>query len=282
MTRPWRSALYVPANKDRAMDKARHLPCDAILFDLEDAVAPASKAEARQMLAGALAANGFGNRARIVRINGLNTPWGADDVQVVASMDCDGVLLPKVNTLADVEALAALIPGLPIWAMMETPLGVLNAAAIAGHPRLAGMVMGTNDLAKDLRTRDMPHRGALFHALQTCVIAARAHGLIALDGVFNAFRDAAGLAAECAQGRDMGFDGKSLIHPDQIAVANAAFAPTPDEITLALRQIAAFEQADARGLGVAVLDDRIVERLHILTARATLAKAEAIAGMETT
>jgi len=279
LTRPCRSALYIPGSKVRALDKARGLPADAILFDLEDAVAPEEKVNARGALADALARGGYGQRLRIVRINALDSQWGADDANAVAAMECDAVLLPKVNGPAEIDALAALVPDLPIWAMIETPLAILNAAAIAAHPRLQGFVMGTNDLAKDIGSRS---RAALMTALQLSLLAARAHGIVALDGVYNAFRDVNGLARECAEGRDLGFDGKTLIHPDQIAAANAAFAPSPDEIVLAERQIAAFDDAMRAGQGVAVVDGRIVESLHIVTARAILAKAAAIATMETT
>ncbi len=277
--RPYRSALYIPGSKDRALDKARGLPVDVILFDLEDAVAPDAKILARDTLYAALADGGYGNRLRIVRINGLDTQWGADDAAAVSAMNCDAILLPKVNGPGDVDALAALVPNLPIWAMMETPQGILNAAAIAAHPRIAGFVLGTNDLAKDLNSRG---RAALMMSLQLCLLAAKAAGIIALDGVYNAFKDEDGLRAECTEGRDMGFDGKTLIHPAQVAIANAAFGPTKDEIDLARRQIAAFEAAEAEGQGVAVVDGRIVENLHIVTARATLAKAQAIAALETT
>ena len=276
--RPYRSALYIPGSKDRALDKARGLPVDVILFDLEDAVAPDAKAPARETLAAALVAGGYGPRLKIVRINGLDTTWGADDAAAVATMACDAVLLPKVNGPEDVDALAALVPDLPIWAMMETPQGILNAAAIAAHPQIAGFVLGTNDLAKDLNSRG---RAALMTSLQICMLAAKAAGIVALDGVYNAFKDEDGLRGECAEGRDMGFDGKTLIHPAQIAIANAAFSPTKDEIDLARRQIAAFETAEAQGQGVAVVDGCIVENLHIVTARATLAKSDAINALET-
>jgi (3S)-malyl-CoA thioesterase len=279
--RPFRSALYIPGSKARALDKARSLSADAILFDLEDAVAPDEKTNARGLLTESLAQGGYGSRYRIVRINGLDTPWGAADVAAVAGADCDAVLLPKVATPAQIDALAALIPGKPVWAMIESPQGVLAAAAIAAHPALEGMVMGTNDLAKDMNLRKAPRREPLLHALQASVLAARAFDRIILDGVYNAFKDSTGLAEECEQGRDMGFDGKSLIHPDQIAAANAAFAPTEAETDLARRQIAAFDAAVAAGQGVAVLDGRIVENLHIVTARATLAKAAAIAALQT-
>ncbi len=272
-TRPYRSALYIPGSRTRALDKARTLPVDAILFDLEDAVTPDEKAAARQTLADELEAGGYGDRVRIVRINGLDTEWGAADAAAVAQMSCDAVLLPKVGGPADVDALARLVPNLPVWAMIESPAGIINAPAIAAHSAVGGFVIGTNDLAKDLGARG---RAALSYALQSALLAARSAGIVAVDGVYNAFRDEEGLRAECEEGRDMGYDGKSLIHPAQVAIANEVFAPTEAEIALAERQIAAFEEAEAKGLGVAVVDGRIVENLHIVTARATLAKAVAI------
>ncbi|WP_456386651.1 HpcH/HpaI aldolase/citrate lyase family protein [Profundibacter sp.] len=275
--RPFRSVLYIPASKERALEKARGLAVDAIIFDLEDAVAVEEKASARNMLATALAQD-YGARFKIVRINALDTEWGVADI--AATRGADAVLLPKVNSAADVQALAALVGDLPIWAMMETPLGILNAAEIAAHGQLAGMVMGTNDLAKDLNCRFRADREPLITSLQMCLLAARAHGVVAIDGVYNAFKDEDGLLAECEQGRDMGFDGKTLIHPAQLAVANAAFAPSADEVDLARRQIAAFELAESDGQGVAVVDGKIVENLHIVTARQTLAKAEMIAKLE--
>ena len=275
--RPYRSALYIPGSKDRALDKARGLPVDAILFDLEDAVTPDEKVAARETLAAALKQGGYGPRARIVRVNGADTEWGADDLRAVAEMAPDGVLIPKVDGPADIDAVVSAVPGIPVWAMMETPQGILNAAAIAAHPSVAGFVMGTNDLAKDLGTRAGQRREPMLYALGACVMAARAHGVVVIDGVYNAFKDDAGLEVECAQGRDMGFDGKSLIHPAQVEIANAAFGPSEAEVTLAERQIAAFAEAEAAGQGVAVVDGRIVENLHIVTARATLAKVAAIA-----
>ena len=276
--RPHRSALYIPGSKDRALEKARSLPVDVILFDLEDAVTPDEKVKARATLTAALAQS-YGPRLRIVRINGLDTEWGLDDAKAVTSMDCDGILLPKVDNATDVDDLAAIVPNLPIWAMMETPLGILNASNIAAHPRIAGFVMGTNDLAKDLGARG---RSAMTTALQTCMLAARAHGIVALDGVYNAFKDDDGLTAECNEGRDMGFDGKTLIHPAQVAICNGIFGPSAADIDLAKRQIAAFDAAAAEGQGVAVVDGKIVENLHIVTARATLAKADAITALENT
>ncbi|WP_417254109.1 HpcH/HpaI aldolase/citrate lyase family protein [Celeribacter sp.] len=278
-TRPYRSALYIPGSKERALEKAKGLACDAILFDLEDAVAPDEKTKARGLLQEVLAQGGYGNRAKIVRVNGFDTEWGRDDVAAFVGADIDGLLLPKVESAEMVEALAQAIPDVPLWAMMETPLGMLNAAEIAAHPRMAGFVMGTNDLAKELNTRFRADRLPMMGGLHLCLIAAKAYGIVVLDGVYNAFKDEEGLKAECEQGRDMGFDGKTLIHPAQLAVANAAFAPTEAEIDLAQRQIEAFEEAEAKGEGVAVVDGKIVENLHIVTARATLAKHEAIQAM---
>lgn len=278
MARPYRSVLYIPAANARAMEKAQTLPADAIIFDLEDAVAPAEKAAARNALAAALA-NDYGPRARIVRINGLATEWGPDDARFCASLRADAVLIPKVDSAADLDRVAALIPDTPLWAMMETPLGMLNAAQIAAHPRLEGMVIGTNDLAKELNSRFRPDRLPMLAGLGLCLLAAKAHGKVIVDGVFNAFKDDEGLRAECAQGRDMGFDGKTLIHPAQLAIANEAFAPTDAEIDLARRQIDAFRAAEAEGKGVAVVDGRIVENLHVETARKTLDRAKAIAAM---
>ncbi len=275
-TRPYRSVLYIPGSKERALDKATTLPVDAIIFDLEDAVAPDEKATARGTLAAALADKDYGARLRIVRINGLDSAWGQADAEAVRDMACDAVLLPKVDGPQQLDALAAITGDLPIWAMMETPKGMLNAAAIAAHPKLAGFVMGTNDLAKDLQTRFRPDRLPLLTALQLCVLAAKAEGIVIVDGVYNAFKDEEGLRAECEQGRDLGMDGKTLIHPAQVAIANAAFAPSAAEIDLAQRQIAAFEAAEAEGQGVAVVDGKIVENLHVVTARQILAKAEAI------
>lgn len=278
--RPYRSALYIPGSKARALDKARGLACDTILFDLEDAVAPTEKEAARETLAEELGKGGYGARARIVRINGLDTQWGREDAAAAAQMDCDGVLLPKVNSAADLDALAEITGDKPLWAMMETPLGVLNAAEIAAHPKLVGFVIGTNDLAKDIGSRDRADRLPLLTALQTCLLAARAHGVVAVDGVYNAFKDDVGLEQECVQGRDMGFDGKSLIHPAQLEIANRTFAPSDAEVEDARRKIAAFDAAEAEGLGVAVVDGKIVENLHVETARSVLAKVDAIAALE--
>lgn len=284
-SRPHRSVLYIPGSKPRALEKARGLPVDAIIFDLEDAVAPDEKAQARETLAEALVAGGYGARVRLVRINGFDTEWGEADLARMADVGADGILLPKVGRPEHVADLrkrmsAAGYPDTPVWAMIETCEGVLNAAAIAGAEGIAGFVLGTNDLAKELGCRNRADRLALMTALQHSLLAARCHGLVALDGVYNAFRDEEGLRAECEQGRDLGFDGKTLIHPGQVAITNQVFAPSEAEVDLARRQIAAFEAACAEGQGVAVVDGSIVENLHVETARKTLAAADAIAAME--
>lgn len=278
MVRPYRSVLYIPAANARAMEKARDLPADAIIFDLEDAVSPDAKVGARQALAHALAQD-YGRRARIIRINALATEWGHDDARACADLPADAVLVPKVDGPQDLDRVAEIVPDVPMWAMMETPLGMLNAAAIAGHPRLQGMVMGTNDLAKELGSRPRADRLPMMAGLGLCVLAAKAHRKVIVDGVFNAFKDDDGLRAECEQGRDMGFDGKTLIHPAQLQIANTVFAPTEAELDLARRQIDAFDQAQAEGRGVAVVDGRIVENLHVATARQTLDRAQAIAAL---
>ncbi len=274
--RPYRSVLYIPASKERALEKAKTLPIDAIIFDLEDAVTAAEKDSARDLLKSTLTAGGFGARMRIVRINGLDTEWGLADAKAARDMKADVVLLPKVESPADIDALVAITGNMPIWAMMETPRGMLNAPQIAAHPKLTGMVMGTNDLAKELQTRFRADREPMLTGLGLCLLAAKAEGMVIVDGVYNAYKDDEGLAVECAQGRDMGFDGKTLIHPAQVKISNDAFGPSEAEVDLARRQIAAFEESEAQGQGVAVVDGRIVENLHVATAHETLAKAKAI------
>jgi (3S)-malyl-CoA thioesterase len=284
-TRPFRSVLYIPASKERALEKAATLATDAIIFDLEDAVAIEEKANARTLLAARLQEMDFGPRAKLVRINALETPWGRDDLDVIAQARPEAILLPKVDDASQIETLAKLLDARPetkdtrIWAMMESPLGVLNALAIARAPRMAGFVLGTNDLAKDMNCRFRPDRLPMLASLQIALIAAKAAGIVAIDGVYNAFKDDHGLRAECEQGRDMGFDGKTLIHPAQLRIANEVFAPSDGDIDLARRQIAAYDAALARGQAVAVVDGKIVENLHIVTAQQTLAKAQAIAAM---
>lgn len=271
-----RSVLYVPASKARALEKVGTLDVDSIIFDLEDAVAPAEKSSARETLARALDAGGFGHRQRIVRINGNDTEWGDADAKALAGMACDAVLLPKAEDPGQVEEVAALACGTPVWCMMETPRGVLNAPDIAALPSVEGFVLGTNDLAKEIGCATGGDRMAMMTALQTVLLAARAAGIACVDGVYNAFRDEEGFRAECEQGKALGMDGKTLIHPSQIDVANAVFAPSDAETEHASRQIEAYNDAIARGEAVAVVDGRIVENLHVETARAVLAKAEAI------
>ncbi|MES2915545.1 MAG: CoA ester lyase [Pseudomonadota bacterium] len=279
MIRPYRSVLYIPASRGRALEKARELAADAIIFDLEDAVSPEEKLRAREVLAGVLTLADFGARARIVRVNGLGTDWIEADLETFgAHGGVDAVLVPKVNGPADLDAVAARVKA-PLWAMLETAKGCLNAGAIAAHGRLEGMVMGTNDLARELGARHRSDRLPLLAGLGACLLAARAEGRVIVDGVFNAFGDEAGLRAECEQGRDMGFDGKTLIHPAQLSVANEVFAPSDAELDLARRQIAAHAEARARGEGVAVVDGRIVENLHVAMAEALIGKAEAIAAV---
>lgn len=281
--RPRRSVLYMPGANARALDKARTLDADALILDLEDAVAPDAKELARAQVASALREGGFGRRECIVRVNALDTPWGLDDVRAIAQAGADAVLLPKVESAAQLAALgealdAAGAPSdLPLWAMAETPLGFLRLDAIAGgHARLAAIVVGTSDLVKDLHARHTPARHETLLARSLAVMAARAHGLAVLDGVHLDLNDDAGLQDACRQGRDQGFDGKTLIHPRQIAAANAAFAPTPEELDGARKRLDAWQAAQAAGKGVAVVDGALVENLHAREAERLLALAAAI------
>jgi citrate lyase subunit beta / citryl-CoA lyase len=270
--RPRRSMLYVPGDKARALEKVRTLPADAIIIDLEDAVAPENKATARETARAAVEAGGYGERELILRVSGIDV---AEDFALADALPVHGVLLPKVDSPAMVEA-AATRTRHPLWCMIETPLGVLNAAAIAATPRLAGFVAGTNDLAKDLRARQTPDRAALLPSLALMLLAARAHGLVAIDGVHNRLDDADGFAAACRQAADMGFDGKSLVHPNTIDAANAAFAPTVQEVAQARAMVAAWDEARAAGQGVARIGGTMVEQLHVDEANRVLALAEAI------
>ncbi len=275
--RPRRSALYMPGSNDRALAKARTLPADVIIMDLEDAVAPEAKAEARTRVAQALGAGGYGSREIVVRINGLDTPWGTDDLAAVAGMPAHAVLLPKVGDGPQLrETIRRLDQAgggqLPVWVMAELPQTILAIEAIAGlAPRVAVIVMGTADLGRALRLPADPMRTGLLGALGHCLLAARAQGLDILDGVFPNLRDEAGLRAECRQGKALGFDGKTLIHPGQLAAANEIFGVSADEAVDAGRLLAAWESAAARGQGIAVLDGRMVERLHAEEARRLLA-----------
>jgi citrate lyase subunit beta / citryl-CoA lyase len=288
LVRPRRSVLYMPGSNARALEKARTLPADALILDLEDAVAPEAKEIARRQVAEAVKGGGFGRREVIARVNALDTPWGEADIKAVAAAGPDAVLVPKVSSPAHIaraaNALAA--AGAPertrLWAMMETPLAMLTAQAIASAAadplnRLACFVMGTNDLAKETRARLVPGRAPMLPWLQTCLAAARAYQLDIIDGVYNALSDEAGFAAECEQGRDLGFDGKTLIHPGQIATANRLFAPSEEEVARARSVIAAFALPENRDKGAIQIDGRMAERLHAEMGRRTVAIAEAIA-----
>ena len=277
--KPRRSVLFMPGSNARALERARTLPADALILDLEDAVAPEAKAAARARVLDAVRAGGYGPREVIVRVNGSGTPWAAEDLGAVARAPVDAVLLPKVESAETVTAaLAALGPTPAVWCMLETPRGILNAASIAGaSPRVGALVMGTSDLTKDLHARPTRDRLPLLTSLQICVLAARAAGISALDGVHLDLDDDAGFAAACRQAADLGFDGKTLIHPRQVAAANEAFAPAVAEVEWARRVIAAHAEATAAGRGVVVLDGRLIENLHVEDARRVLALAEAIA-----
>lgn len=285
--KPRRSVLYMPGANARALDKARSLPADALILDLEDSVAPDAKAAAREQVVQAVTQGGYGHREIVIRTNGLETPWGRDDIAAAAHARPDAVLLPKVSdpaTILEAERLLA-EAGAPdtvaVWAMIETPLAILRVEAIAAlaarrESRLRVFVMGTNDLAKETRARMVPGRAPMLPWLMIALAAARAHGLDIVDGVYNDLADADGFAAECAQGRDLGFDGKTLIHPNQIAGANAAFSPSAQELEQARTIAAAFDLPEHAGKGAIALDGRMVERLHADMARRTLRLHEAI------
>ncbi|HEY2529556.1 MAG TPA: CoA ester lyase [Xanthobacteraceae bacterium] len=286
--RPRRSVLYMPGSNARALEKARDLPADGFILDLEDAVAPEAKALARDLVVKSVRNGGFGDREVLVRINGLDTRWWVEDLNTVALAKPDAVLVPKVSNSHQLQDLAARIvdmgadPHIRVWAMMETPLAMLNAAEIAAaaldsETRLAGFVMGTNDLAKDTRARIVPGRAPMLPWLMNCVAAARAYGLDILDGVYNDLGDAEGFVEECQQARDLGFDGKTLIHPRQIEACNAAFSPTAEEVAAARKMVAMFDLPENENKGVIQIDGRMVERLHAEMARRTVAVAEAIA-----
>ncbi|CAA0118836.1 (3S)-malyl-CoA thioesterase [Halioglobus japonicus] len=287
--KPRRSLLYMPGSNPRALDKARSLPADGLILDMEDSVAPDAKALAREQIGAALKEGGYGHRELIVRINALSTEWGVADIEAICGFATppDAVLIPKIDTAADVvEAISAFEKaGCPdsvaMWIMAETPLCILNIAEIAGaHPRLAGMVMGTSDLSKDTGVRHTPDRLGFITALNLCVYASRAHGLTIIDGVQLDLQDEELLRYSCEQGRDLGFDGKSLIHPKQVDAANAAFAPDEKELESAREIIAGFEEAMALGKGVVVVNGRLVENLHVEEAKRKLALAEAIASLQ--
>ena len=273
-----RSALYMPASNPRAIAKARTLECDVVILDLEDAVAPDEKAAARDRVVDTVREGGFGNRELVVRVNGLGTPWYADDIAAVRAIDVDAVLVPKVSYPADLAAVRSALgkDGPPIWAMIETCAAILSLPDLskaAAEARLSALIVGTNDLAKEMRCRLGPDRLPLFATLSSTVTAARAAGLVALDGVCNALDDPALFAAECEQGAMLGFDGKTLIHPSQIEVANASFGPTRDDIARAKAIIAAFALPANADKGAIRLGGEMVERLHLAEAEAVVAQA---------
>lgn len=277
---PRRSVLYMPGSNARAMEKAKSLPTDCVILDLEDAVAPAEKIAARQQVCAAVKAGGYGKREVAVRINALGSQWGSDDLAQVITTPAAAVVLPKVESAEEVQAVAQRIPpasAMAIWAMIETPKGVQNVEAIAqAHPRLRVLVMGTSDLAKELRIPHRPDRLGFLYALSRCVLAARAVGLDIIDGVQLDLDNESALRAVCEQGRDLGFDGKSLIHPKQIDIANAVFSPSDEQVRHAQQVIEAWSAAEQQGSGVAVLNGKLVENLHVAEAKRVLAVAEAI------
>jgi len=287
--RPRRSVLYMPGSNPRALEKARTLAVDGVILDLEDSVAPDAKETAREQVIEAVKIGGFGRREVFVRINGLDTEWGPDDLTAAAAAAPDAILVPKVSSPGQLELIGQRLFDMHtdlrtrVWVMIETPLAVLNAAAIAAtakdsETRLCGFVLGTNDLAKESRARIVPGRAPMVPWLMTCVAAARIYGIDVLDGVYTDIANADGFCRECREARDMGFDGKTLIHPSQIEACNATFSPTPKEVREAEKIIAAFEQPENRDKGVVSLDGRMVERMHADMARRTLAIARAIAG----
>ncbi len=284
--RPRRSFLFSPGSNARALDKGRTLAADGLIFDLEDGVAPVAKDMARRHIAEAIAAGGYGRRELVVRINGPGTEWFEADIEAVAAMAADALLVPKVDDAATVVEVARRMEaaGAPeamaIWCMIETPRGVLNAAEIAASPRLGAFLVGAADLAKDLRALHTPDRLPLLVSIELCILAARANGLAVLDSPFFDISDDAGFERSCRQGRELGFDGKTLIHPRTIAGANAAFGPSQDELAWARRIIVAYDEAAAEGKGVTVVDGRLIEGLHVAEARDLIALADVIAGME--
>ena len=285
--RPRRSVLYMPGSNARAIEKAKTLPCDGVILDLEDSVAPDAKESARAQIVAAVKAGGFGKREVFVRVNGVDTTWHADDLSAAAHAAPDAILVPKISSAETLELIGRrlLDMGTPhktrVWAMIETPLAIFNILSIAAEARdsearLSGFVLGTNDLAKETRARLVPGRAPMLPWLSQCVLAARHYGIDVLDGVYNDIGNADGFVAECRQGVEFGFDGKTLIHPNQIEPCNAAFSPSADEVAQARKMIAVFELPENKGKGVVSIDGRMVERLHAEMARRTVAIAEAI------
>ena len=288
MIRPRRSLLFMPGSNARALEKARNLPVDGVILDLEDAVAPDAKAVARDQIAQAVAAKGFGKREVWIRVNALDTPWWKDDLDMAGKAAPDGILVPKISSVADLIAIADRLgnadPSIRVWAMIETARAVLDADKIAAasrdsKTRLGGFVFGPNDISRETRIRMKPGRAEMIPMISHCVLATRAHGLEILDGPYSDIANIDGFAAECAQSRDLGFDGKTLIHPSHIAACNAIFTPPADEVELARKIIAAFEKPENASRGAIQLDGRMVERLHAEMARRTIAIADAIAAM---
>ncbi|NNE18190.1 MAG: CoA ester lyase [Myxococcales bacterium] len=283
--RPRRSVLYMPGANARALEKARTLPADSLILDLEDAVAPDMKETARDQVIRAVEAGGYGRREVMIRTNGLNTPWGYDDLVAAAKVGPDAVLLPKVESAETVRQAESVLqthgaaPDMAIWCMMETPRAMLHAEEIAdASPRIGGLVMGTSDLAKDLQAQHTAMRLPLITALGLCLLAARAARLVILDGVFLDLNDQEGFIDSCRQGAELGFDGKTLIHPKQLEAANEVFAPSKEELRLSRRIIGAYAEAEAEGKGVVVVDGKLIEKLHVDHAKRVVALAEAIAG----
>jgi citrate lyase subunit beta/citryl-CoA lyase len=285
--RPRRSVLYMPGSNTRALEKAKTLPVDGVILDLEDAVAPDAKEKARAQVMQVVRAGGFGHREVVIRLNALDTPWFAHDFEAAIAARPDAILVPKISTAEQIEMIGTRLLDthadhhVRLWAMIETPAAIFNIRELAAEAedsesRLAGFVIGTNDLAKETRARLVPGRAPMLAWLSTCVLAAHAYGIDVLDGVYNDIADTAGFAAECAQGRDMGFDGKTLIHPSQVEPCNAAFSPSAEESAQARKIIAAFDRPENHGKGVVQIDGRMVERMHADIARRTVAIAEAI------
>ncbi|RLK54647.1 HpcH/HpaI aldolase/citrate lyase family protein [Actinokineospora cianjurensis] len=278
LDRPRRSVLYMPGANERALEKAKTLDADALILDLEDSVSPDAKVDGRDRVCAAVASREYGPREVTIRVNGLDTPWFTDDVHAAAAVSPDAIVVPKVNAVADVRRIEDAVPAdIPIWAMIETPIAMLHAYEIASaSPRLTVLVLGTNDLAKELHAEHVPGRGPLLTSLSLALLGARAAGKTILDGVYNDVKDLAGFAEECTQSRQLGFDGKTLIHPSQLDPCNEVFAPSEAEIAHARKVIAAFEEAQAAGKGVATVDGKMIENLHVSNAHRVLAVAAAI------
>jgi citrate lyase subunit beta/citryl-CoA lyase len=283
--RPRRSVLYMPSSNERALDKAKTLPADAIIFDLEDAVAPDAKESARPMAVAAASSGEYGSKELTIRCNGLDTPWGTDDIAAAARSGASAVVIPKVASVEYVEQVSRLLDaagapsGMKIWPMIETPTAIFDVRHIAAHPRVAVLVMGTNDLARELRAALVPGRHPLVPHLATALAAAREAGKVILDGVYNDVKNLEGFREECVQGAEMGFDGKTLIHPGQVDIANDVWAPSEADVEHARKVIAAFDDAVREGRGVITVDGRMIENLHVANAQRTLAVADAIAAL---